>query len=398
MTPGMPTGHPRLHFPRLRMRTRSPMRLPLFRRFPLSEWRGQSLLPLNLLASALLLPACGTVRYYGQAVRGQWQLQRAAQPLDRVMADPQTSPALKAKLAVVQDIRRFAAETLALPAARQYTAYADVQRPYAVWVVFAAPEFSVEPHRWWYPLVGSLTYRGFFREAPARALAAQLEAQGLDTYVGGVAAYSTLGWLKDPVLNTFVHREDADLAELIFHELTHQKLYLSGDTDFNEALATTYAHYGVRRWLEARGRASEWQTFAAQAEGERAFIALALATREELRRLYAATQQEPAEIRRARKAEVLQRFRDQSLALRRQYPALRRIDRWFSQPVNNARLNTLATYYRLVPGFEALLRQHPDDAEAFFRTAQALGQLPRPQRHATLLAWGTASSSPRATP
>lgn len=339
-----------------------------------------------LALPTLLLTSCGTVSYYTQAARGQWQLQRAARPLAHVASDPKTDPQVRAKLAVVQDIRRFAAETLALPTDDQYATYADLQRRYAVWVVFAAPEFAVEPHRWWYPLVGSLSYRGFFSEAPARQLAHELQAQGLDTYVGGVEAYSTLGWLKDPVLNTFIGREEADLAELIFHELTHQKVYLRGDTDFNEALATAYAYHGVRRWLETHGRTKDWQQFGARSRAERAFISRALAARAELAQAYAASATESEETRRARKAAILENFRREALALRRQHPALKRVDRWFTQPVNNARLNTLATYYRWVPAFEALLEKHPHDAEAFFNEVQTLSQLPVKSRHAALAA------------
>ncbi len=343
------------------------------------------------LAVVGLMTSCGTARFYTQAAQGQWRLQRAARPADVVAADPQVDAAVKTKLALVRELRRFAARELGLPANGQYAAYADLGRPYAVWVVFASTEFSVEPHRWWYPLVGSLNYRGFFSEEAAKTLAASLEREGLETHVGGVEAYSTLGWFKDPVLNTFIHRGDVELAELIIHELTHQRLYIRGDTDFNEALATAYADHGVRRWLLARGKADDWRRFAGNVRAERAFVALALEARKKLKASYAASRDLPEAERRARKAAVLERFHREALALRRRHPRLRRIDRWFTQPVNNARLNTLATYYTLVPAFEALLRRHPDDAEAFFREVEKLGKLPKAARREALEALRTGS-------
>src|SRR5690606_36590476 len=148
----------------------------------------------------------------------------------------------------------------------------NLGRRYVVWVIFAAPEFSVDAKSWWYPLVGHLKYRGFFREDLAEKEAAKLRSDGPDVYVGGVEAYSTLGYLRDPLLNTFLGRDDANLAELIFHELTHQRVFLSGDTDFNEALATVVGREGARRWLKARGRTSDLIQYQQESKVEKEFI------------------------------------------------------------------------------------------------------------------------------
>ncbi|MFN0130409.1 MAG: aminopeptidase [Verrucomicrobiales bacterium] len=332
------------------------------------------------------LSACGTVGFYTQALRGQWEVQRKARPIAEVADDPAISPATRTALNEVPGMRRFAVDSLGLPENGSYTTYTDLGRPHVVWVVFAAGEFSIEPKRWWYPLVGSVAYRGYFSEPPARLLAARLQADNLETYVGGVDAYSTLGLLRDPVLNTFIHRGDAQVAELIFHELTHQKVYLAGDTEFNEALATAHAEHGVRRWLTASGRRKDLARYSAESRARRAFIALALDTRRRLAASYAATVGQPTTARRAAKQEILDDLQRHALGLRQRYPFLGRVDKFFHEPVTNARLATLATYYDLVPGFESLLARYPDDAEAFFAEVEALGKLPKTERHAALRA------------
>src|SRR5215475_3013258 len=122
----------------------------------------------------------------------------------------------------------------------------------------------MEPKSWWYPLVGSLEYRGYFSEPGAQRYAGKLRKKGYDVYIGGASAYSTLGWFKDPVLNTFIFDPEPDLAETIFHELGHQQVFARGDTDFNEAFATTVGQEGARRWLRCTRGADEYAAYAAQ--------------------------------------------------------------------------------------------------------------------------------------
>lgn len=317
------------------------------------------------------LSACSTMRFYSQALSGQTEMMSKARPVAEVLKDPKTKPILKECLASVSQILRYAEDELRLPAEGQYSRYADLGRRYAVWVVFAAPEFSVEPKTWRYPLIGKLAYRGFFQEALAKAEADKLKAEGYDVHIGGVEAYSTLGFLRDPLLNTFIHRDDAALAELLFHELTHQRLYLSGDTDFNEAFATAVGQEGARRWLRSQGRLKELAEYEKGLRVERAFVALALKTREELKLCYAAKTEHAGT-----KKVILERFRQRAVALDRKQGSTMKIERWFAKPVNNARLATLSTYYDLLPGFEALLRQNGGDLEKFFKEVEAMKRLP----------------------
>src|SRR5262245_58234042 len=220
------------------------------------RWLRQALelSPVRLLAGVLCLPwlaGCGTVGYYAQAIRGQCQILHRQEPIARLLQDTNTPPRLRQRLELVLRLREFAERDLGLDANGHYRHYADLRRPFAVWNVYAAPEFSLKAKAWWYPVVGRLEYQGYFDEAKARRYASRLATDGYDVYVGGVPAYSTLGWFRDPVLNTFVFDDDVDLADTLLHELAHQRLFVAGDTDFNEAFATAVAEAGVQRWLRA---------------------------------------------------------------------------------------------------------------------------------------------------
>ena len=208
-------------------------------------------------------------------------------PIARVIADPATPPEVRSQLEAVAQIREFATRRLGLPDNGSYRSYADVGRPYVVWNVVAAPEFSVDPKEWCYPIVGCVAYRGYFVERRARRFADGLRRRGLDVAVDGVAAYSTLGHFDDPILNTMLGWSDVELASIIFHELTHQMIYVPNDADFNEALAVTVEEEGVRRWLQSLGRDRDLERYRAYQERFAQVLALLTRTRDELRALYA---------------------------------------------------------------------------------------------------------------
>src|SRR6266700_2756187 len=233
----------------------------------------------------LAVSGCQTLSFYRQAIKGQYGLLAHRQPIEKLIADPQTESNLKQKLQLLQRLRAFADHDLKLPVDGHYTKYVDVHRPFVVWNVEAAPEFSLEPKSWWYPLVGSLEYRGYFSEKQANQYAAVLRSKGYDVYVGGVEAYSTLGWFKDPALNTFIFNIEPDLAETIFHELGHQRVFARGDTDFNEAFATTVGQEGARRWLRASGKTNLLEKYDAVLRRNGQFVHLIMSTREELQKV-----------------------------------------------------------------------------------------------------------------
>jgi len=299
----------------------------------------------------------------------------------RVIADESTPPALRVRLEAVTSIRNFASRGLGLPDNGSYRSYADVGRPYVVWNVVAAPEFSVDAREWCFPVVGCVAYRGYFAQAKARSFADELRRQGLDVSVGGVAAYSTLGHFDDPILNTMIGWNDVELAAIVFHELTHQLLYVAGDTSFNEALATTVEEEGVRRWLRVQGRDADLAARERQQEHYLAVIDLLRRTRTQLRALYASD---------AGPATMRERKRETFDAMRAAYGKLKSgwtdspFESLFSGEMNNAHLASIANYYDCVPGFERELAAAGGDLEAFYRRARYLARLGQEARDAAV--------------
>src|SRR5262245_38593870 len=256
---------------------------------------------LLFFAVALALSGCQTFSFYGQAIKGQYSILFHQEQIDKLVACEHTPARLKQQLELVGRFRTFAELELKLPANGQYEKYVDLHRPYVVWNVEAAQEFSLEPKSWWYPLVGSLEYRGYFSETGARNYAERLKKKGYDVYVGGATAYSTLGWFKDPILNTFVFQSEGDLAETLFHELGHQRVFASGDTDFNEAFATTVGQEGARRWLKGQNDASRYQAYLTETRRNNQFVNLVMSARAKLEKLYGDERTEDGKVKAARK-------------------------------------------------------------------------------------------------
>ncbi len=323
----------------------------------------------SVLAALAFLPACQTLRFYGQAVDGQLEIQRQSRPNKQVMAAAATPPGLRRQLAAVERIRRFASEHLALPGAESYGKYADLGRPHVVWVVYAAPEFSLKPKTWVYPLVGEMDYRGYFREQDADALAGQLRQDGYDVMVGGVDAYSTLGWFHDPVLNTFIDYPDIDLAETIFHELTHRKVFHRGDTVFNESLANVVAEEGVQRWLRHQGRLADLRHYQGRLVRRREFYHEIDLARRRLEALYASNQ--PAPVKRRDKAAILAKLRDQFRDLRRRWGG-HGLEAWLIEDLNNGHIVSLNIYADKMPALQGLLDECHGNLELFLSKAARL--------------------------
>ncbi len=340
----------------------------------------------TLAASAvLLLGACSMFGYYGQAVSGQLHILTHRQKIDQLLEDPATDPQLKTRLAEVAAIRRFAADALSLPLDSQFSTYVDLGRPFVVWNVFAAEEFSMEPRSWCYPVAGCVSYRGYFDEAAAQAFATDLRMEGLDVYVGGIAAYSTLGWFSDPVLNTVLNRREHQLAALVFHELGHQVAYAKGDTEFNESFATAVEREGQRRWLQARvdaeTRRELEESIATELQRQEQFVALVQAAAEDLRLLYASNAADMG----AGKQQRMERLRaDYTMLKTTQWQDYSGYDAWFAGELNNAKLATVTTYNNLVPGFTALLAELGNDLPAFYKRVAELAELPYDQRRQAL--------------
>ena len=323
---------------------------------------------------AVGLNGCST--YYGQLAVGQFDLLRQREPIAAVIENPQQDPQLRQRLALALQARRFASTALALPDNDSYRVYADIQRPYVVWNVFATEAFSVAPLTHCFPIAGCVAYRGYYQQGRARGAAALLQAEGYDTMVSGVQAYSTLGWFDDPLLSSMLRWDDERLAGLIFHELAHQQLYVTDDTAFNESFASFVEREGLRQWLTSQGLPPHSDA----ARDQYADLSrLVLATRERLAALYASDLSE-AEMRTAKRAEFTR--------MRQAYRQLRegpwkgdgRFDRWMAQPLNNASLVPFGLYDRWVPAFAALFAQAGGDWQRFYDRVEALARMPADER------------------
>jgi len=325
-----------------------------------------------------------------ESAQGQLSLLSRREPIARVIERPTTAPALRAQLREVTSIRDFASRELGLPDNGSYRSYAEVGRPYVVWNVVAAPEFSVDAKQWCFPIVGCVAYRGYFVERRARAFAAKLRAQGFDVSVGGVAAYSTLGHFDDPILNTMVGWDDVELAAIVFHELTHQLLYVAGDAAFNEALATTVEEEGVRRWLLAQGRAADLTEHELEQAHYLEVIGLLRRGSDELRRLYA-SEVSPDRMRERKSAEFAA-LRADYARLKAQWNGRAPFDSWFKGELNNASLASIATYYDCVPGFQRELEAAGGDLGIFYARVRELAKLDQASRDAAVCAERVPSS------
>ncbi len=341
------------------------------------------LLDARLLALLAVLPlsGCGTL-YLAQAAVGQWKVMAAREPITAIVADPATAPPLRARLEAIVAARDFASRELALPDNTSYREYAAINREYVVWNVVAAPEFSVTPREWCFPVAGCVAYRGYFSERRARDYALALEAQGYDVFVGGVVAYSTLGRFADPVLSSMLVYGDPQLAAIIFHELAHQVVYVPDDSAFNEAFAVTVEQEGLSRWLAARNEPEPLAAWRTRRAAQAQVAALFAARREELRRLYASAL-EPA-VMRERKRAILRALAADLRAFERRTGIASGYSRWLDAGLNNAQLASVATYFGCVPGFERVLRAEGDDLPRFYAAVKALAARPDAERRAAL--------------
>jgi len=324
---------------------------------------------LAVFFASLLIAGC-SVTYYGQALAGQFEIWQRQRPTAALLRDPDTDPQLRERLELAREILAFAERELHLPHDGNYSSYADLERDSVVWSVFAAPSFDVEPVGWRYPVLGKIDYRGYFRKERAESFASRLREQGLDVAVVGVPAYSTLGWFRDPLLNTFLDWQETDLAALIFHELAHKKYYRKGDTAFSEAFAVAVEEEGVRRWLRQRRSPSDLARWEKRQQRNREFVRRVLATRERLARLYGSAMSR--EQRSARKAAVLGELQEYVRNLLREAGKTEDDTFWLRDDLNNAHLNVVAAYRLQVPRFEALLRSCDGDLERFYATVPEL--------------------------
>lgn len=323
-----------------------------------------------LVACAVLSALSGcSVGYLAQSVGGHWDLVSRARPVDDWMADPATPQRLRDRLALAQSLRRFAIEELRLPDHASFRRFAQIHRPAVIWNVVAAPELSLEPKTWCFPVVGCVAYRGYFDREQAAAYAQTLKNEGLEVYIAAVPAYSTLGktdWLGgDPLLDTFLYWDEAALARLIFHEMAHPLVFVPGDTAFNESFASAVEQFGLTRWWRSTRGSAAPPKDARLAQQQQALKDL----RQTLREIYSRAVSDGQ--RREAKAAALAKFR--SL-----HPEIA------ADLLNNASLALRSSYDDGVSAFEQLFQDEGQDFEKFYAAAQRWAQLPEDQRRLKL--------------
>lgn len=328
-----------------------------------------------------LLGGCN-LGYYSQAIGGHLEIQRKSRPISELLADKGTPESLNRQLAAFVSLRRFAHKQLLLPDQGSYQDYADLGRPFVTWMLIATPEFSLEPKPWCFPLVGCLPYQGFFKETDAQEQARLLKAQGMDVKLAGSPAYSSLGWFKDPLLNTMLRAKDIQLAETLFHELAHQRLYFKDDTAFNEAFASAVAEHGVGLWLRESGRIQELSEYHKNQQRSADFRKLTQATRRQLEQLY--TRQMAPEAMRQQKAAIFRQMQTGYQQLKKEWNGYGGYDNFMAQELNNAHLALVSTYQALVPDFQRLLESCQQSLPDFYQTLAGWKPLSQEGRRARL--------------
>ncbi|MCC2656605.1 MAG: aminopeptidase [Panacagrimonas sp.] len=352
---------------------------------------------LSLVLAATQVAGCAGLGYYAHLANGQMDLLARRERIDWIVEDSRRDADLRRRLALVLDARHFAIETLRLPDNGSYTLYADIGRPYVVWNVFATPEFSLQAIESCFPLAGCLAYRGYYDKAKAQQQADLLRQKGYDVDVGGVPAYSTLGWFDDPVLSTMLRWSDANLVGTVFHELGHQRVFVKGDTTFNESYARFVEQQGLREFFAAGRIAAVGSETEREREGQ--FVALVIATRRKLDEIYSLPLS--PEAMREQKALAFTQLRRDYEALRDgRWNGDRDYDGWFARDLNNATLLPVGLYDEWVPAFSALFAQSGRDWTRFHSACAELGRLDtvlRKQRLAELQA-SAAAPPPAASP
>ncbi|MCG8381634.1 MAG: aminopeptidase [Gammaproteobacteria bacterium] len=340
---------------------------------------------LIITAGIAALSGCSTVGYYTRIIQGHFDIISQQKPIEAWLEQTGIDEDLRHKLLLVKEVRHFASEALHLPENDSYLSYADIGRAYVAWNVVATPALSLTPKTWCYPIAGCVTYRGYHSREDAQAYADSLAEQGYDVTINGAAAYSTLGWFDDPVLNTMIAWREPALIGIILHELAHQKLYIKDSSAFNESFASFVQREGVSRWYSAQGDIDTLTQEQERYQRRRDFLGLLNDTRQALEALYAQNLIPTAAL--AEKARIFATLQKQYQQIKTtQWQGYSGYDRWFSRPLNNARLASVSTYTRYIPAFQQLLDQNNGDLLAFYHETEKIAALPKDKREQILQA------------
>lgn len=336
-----------------------------------------------VLAALVLLGGCEAIGYYYHVSTSQLRLLSEREPVEKVLAGlegrtDEEAGRLAGQLRLSIRVLDFAGDEIGLEAGGRYRSFVQLDREAVVWNLFAAPELSLSAHTWCYPFVGCAPYRGYFDRERAQRAQQKMAAAGYETHVGGVLAYSTLGWFDDPILSSFVALSEAEFVELLIHELAHSRVWVKGDAGFNEAFASFVGRQGVEAWFDAADRRPEFEAYMAEEAASERASALLSGTRRALERVYAA--QIPDAEKRRHKARVL----DEAAACLETLAATTG-PAWYRNLIprlNNAYLASLATYADRMPAFAVLFEQSGGDWAVFFQQVDELAGMDAASRAA----------------
>ena len=334
----------------------------------------------RILLLSCLLPAvgCSSIGYVFHTAGGHLDLMSKRQSISSILQRDDISPQQRQKLSEAQDIRRYASNELGLPDNKSYTHFVQLDRDYVTWVVFAAPELSLQPKSWCFWVVGCVPYRGYFDLAKADRFAEKLRQQGLEVHVAPVVAYSTLGWFSDPVLSPMLNKGSVVTADYIFHELAHQQLYIKDDTDFNEAFASSVAQAGVKSWLLEQGNSDALNRYKQGLVEKEKIYSLIKQLRQQLQAIY--TSSEADSVKRRRKQRAFAEYQQHVDTLLDSWQEGNRYKRWSQQGMNNAKLNAMSTYQELIPDFLALFIACEKNYLRFYRVVASMQTLAKQPR------------------
>lgn len=315
---------------------------------------------LGLLFVAVAVWQWRWVSYGYMQASGQFRILWNARPVTDVLADPAVPDSVKNRLRFVQDIRRFAIDSLGLNDTENYQTFFDQQGKPILWVLTAAERYRLNAVDWHFPVIGSFTYIGYFDHERGRHEEAEMRAKGYDTELGEVAAWSTLGYFHDPILSGMLTRNDGRLASLIIHEMTHSTLFVKDNHEFNENLANFVGDYGSVRFLVSRygadsPKVKEFEQGRAFSEG---YIQHLNRGCRQLDSLYAGFRPEhPKQLKDSRKIELIRRIVRSTDTLYRRFASVKRSKRFSEEKLpNNAYFVGFATYNARRNQFEAEFR------------------------------------------
>ena len=331
-----------------------------------------------------LLSGCEHLGFYNQAVTGHLGIMLSSQPVSTVLDDPQTPKALRQQFQLSEKILQHAETRLLLDVGSKYARYVQLPGDYVVWNVFAAQPLQMQARTWCYPIAGCAPYRGYYAKEDALAFAQKYQRLGFETYVGGVSAYSTLGWFNDPILSSFIDYSPLSLAQLLFHELAHSKVWVPGSAAFNESFASFVGRQGALEWSQSvkLDKPLAYKRWLGQSAQWRIFKDFALRSKADLAAIYADKKRGPRAIMLTRQkylARIQVCYQENRESL-----GGGRYDKLMSDHFNNAFLVSLGTYEHYLPAFQQLFDRVKGNWAEFYVEVAQLAELPTLERQSAL--------------